>query len=42
LRDGPLDAQLLGWGEDGERELYALVINRDLAGGRVLRLDEAG
>lgn len=41
LRDEPLDGQLIGWGEDAQKELYALVINRDLASGRVLRLSQS-
>ena len=41
LRDGPLDGQLLGWGEDANRELYALIMNRDLTSGQVLRVGQA-
>ena len=41
LRDAPLDGQLIGWGEDSRRELYALVINRDLQSGKVLRVGQA-
>lgn len=40
LRDDPLDGQLIGWGEDAQKELYAMVIDRDLASGRVLRLSQ--
>lgn len=41
LRDGPIDFQLIGWGEDAQKELYALVMDRDLTSGRVLRLSQS-
>jgi len=41
LLDGPIDGQLIGWGEDTAKELYALVIDPGLASGRVLRVGQA-
>ena len=41
LLDGPIEGQLIGWGEDARKELYALIMDRDLTGGRVLRLGQA-
>ena len=41
LLDGPIDGQLIGWGEDTAKELYALVIDPGLASGRVLWVGQA-
>ncbi len=43
LRDGPLDAQLIGFGQDANRELYAMVFGSRQFGqtGVVLRLSQA-
>jgi hypothetical protein len=41
LRDGPIDGQVTGFGEDSQRELYALIFKRDGTGGAVLRLGQA-
>src|SRR3954447_2766347 len=43
LRDGPLDAQLIGFGQDADRELYAMVFGSRQFGqtGVVLRLSQA-
>jgi glucose/sorbosone dehydrogenase len=43
LRDGPLDAQLIGFGQDSNNELYAMVFGSRATGdtGAVLRLSQA-
>jgi len=41
LRDGPIDGQITGWGEDSRGELYLMIVNRAGTGGAVLRLGQA-
>jgi hypothetical protein len=43
LRDGPLDAQLIGFGQDANRELYAMAFGSRALGdtGVVWRLTQA-